>query len=287
MHTSLVDSILKDRFGLDALRPLQQEIIDRVLGGGDALIVMPTGSGKSLCFQLPALVKHRESGGLGGVGLVFSPLIALMEDQVSALKKRGIRAEYVNSTVPPQERRKRYKKLAAGEYELFYATPERMTKPDFREALDQVPGGVNLLAIDECHCHCDASLHGFGSWFQDAVGRCFIAGGRWSDDEALFKQASELTSGDISRLEARGVHKGCHAFEAKIRQHSKLHLHIDNTSVTAAVGSKSGHAKADSLNEELADVLKWLWSLDIEVVVSYVRSEDNKADAASRGFFEL
>jgi len=151
MHTAQIDSILKDRFGLEALRPLQQEIIDRVLGvgGGDALVVMPTGSGKSLCFQLPALVKHRESG---GVGLVFSPLIALMEDQVSALKKRGIRAEFVNSTVPPQERRKRYKKLAAGEYELFYATPERMTKPDFREALDQTPGGVNLLAIDECHC---------------------------------------------------------------------------------------------------------------------------------------
>ncbi|MBO6512710.1 MAG: ATP-dependent DNA helicase RecQ [Phycisphaerales bacterium] len=151
MPTTQIQNTLQERFGLEALRPLQQEIIDRVLDGGDALVVMPTGSGKSLCFQLPALVMNEECGG-EGVGLVFSPLIALMEDQVHALTKRGIRAAYVNSTVSKQERRKRYEKLARGEYELFYATPERMTKDDFREALDQVPGGVNLLAIDECHC---------------------------------------------------------------------------------------------------------------------------------------
>lgn len=143
--------MLTDRFGLDALRPLQLEIIERVMGGGDALVVMPTGSGKSLCFQLPALAMREQSGG-EGVGLVFSPLIALMEDQVTALRKRGIRASFVNSTVKKAERRRRYGKLAAGEYELFYATPERMEKEDFRAALDAVPGGVNLLAVDECHC---------------------------------------------------------------------------------------------------------------------------------------
>tara|TARA_R110000737_G_scaffold2923_16_gene9825 strand:+ start:78717 stop:80180 length:1464 start_codon:yes stop_codon:yes gene_type:complete len=151
MDTGLIQSTLSDRFGLESLRPLQTEIIEQVMDGGDALVVMPTGSGKSLCFQLPSLAMNHECGG-EGIGLVFSPLIALMEDQVHALKKRGIRAEYVNSTVSKPERIKRYKKLAAGEYELFYATPERMTKPDFRAALDQCPGGVNLLAIDECHC---------------------------------------------------------------------------------------------------------------------------------------
>lgn len=151
MDSSLIQSVLTDRFGLETLRPLQEEIIHRVMDGGDALVVMPTGSGKSLCFQLPALAMNQECGG-DGIGLVFSPLIALMEDQVHALQKRGIRAAFVNSTVSKQERKKRYKKLANGEYELFYATPERMTKPDFREALDQVPGGVNLLAVDECHC---------------------------------------------------------------------------------------------------------------------------------------
>lgn len=144
-------NILKDRFGLDALRPLQAEIIDHLMDGGDALVVMPTGSGKSLCFQLPALAMRDECGG-EGVGLVFSPLIALMEDQVAALRKRGIRAACVNSTVPKAERARRIERLARGEYELFYATPERMEKPEFRDALARVPGGVNLLAVDECHC---------------------------------------------------------------------------------------------------------------------------------------
>tara|TARA_E500000318_G_scaffold8683_1_gene7948 strand:- start:64087 stop:65562 length:1476 start_codon:yes stop_codon:yes gene_type:complete len=148
---TLLNRTLQDRFGFDSLRPLQSEIVERVMDGGDALVVMPTGSGKSLCFQLPALAMREESGG-EGIGLVFSPLIALMEDQVSALKAKGIRAEFVNSTVGKKERKIRYDRLASGEYELFYATPERMEKADFRESLDQVPGGVNLLAVDECHC---------------------------------------------------------------------------------------------------------------------------------------
>lgn len=147
----ITSDILRSRFGLDALRPLQAEIIDHLMDGGDALVVMPTGSGKSLCFQLPALAMRAECGG-EGVGLVFSPLIALMEDQVAALRKRGIRAACVNSTVPKAERDRRIERLAKGEYELFYATPERMEKPEFRDALARVPGGVNLLAIDECHC---------------------------------------------------------------------------------------------------------------------------------------
>jgi ATP-dependent DNA helicase RecQ len=148
---TLLDRTLRDRFGFDSLRPLQSEIVERVMDGGDALVVMPTGSGKSLCFQLPALAMREESGG-EGIGLVFSPLIALMEDQVAALKTKGIRAEFVNSTVGKKERKRRYERLANGEYELFYATPERMEKADFREALERVPGGVNLLAVDECHC---------------------------------------------------------------------------------------------------------------------------------------
>jgi ATP-dependent DNA helicase RecQ len=146
-----VSDILSARFGLEALRPLQAEIIEHLMDGGDALVVMPTGSGKSLCFQLPALAMREECGG-EGVGLVFSPLIALMEDQVAALRKRGIKAACVNSTVPKAERARRIERLARGDYELFYATPERMEKPEFREALARVPGGVNLLAVDECHC---------------------------------------------------------------------------------------------------------------------------------------
>jgi ATP-dependent DNA helicase RecQ len=149
------DGAFERLIGEGRLRPEQRSATDRVLAGGDALVVLPTGSGKSLCYQLPslAIASRRESlGEAPGVGLVFSPLIALMEDQVAALRERGIRASYVNSTLDRREREKRYATLAAGDYELMYATPERMLKPAFVEALDAVPGGVNLLAVDECHC---------------------------------------------------------------------------------------------------------------------------------------
>jgi ATP-dependent DNA helicase RecQ len=139
--------VLKERFGHEALFPLQARIVERVLAGGDALVVMPTGSGKSLCFQLPALTLPGP-----GTTLVFSPLIALMEDQVAALRAKGIHAQYVNSTLRRKERERRYSRIAEGAYELVYATPERMHKPEFVDALASLPGGVKLLAVDEAHC---------------------------------------------------------------------------------------------------------------------------------------
>lgn len=139
--------LLRTHFGHEALRPLQARIIERILGGGDALVVMPTGSGKSLCYQLPALALPGP-----GITLVFSPLIALMEDQVSALRAKGIRAQYINSTLRRSERDRRYRQVAEGSFDLVYATPERMKKPAFVEALETVPGGVKLLAVDEAHC---------------------------------------------------------------------------------------------------------------------------------------
>ena len=97
------EKTLRERFGLEALYPLQAEIVDCLARDRHALVVLPTGSGKSLCFQLPALAREGP-----GVGLVFSPLIALMEDQVHALKQRGIRAEFINSTLDRAERENRY-----------------------------------------------------------------------------------------------------------------------------------------------------------------------------------
>jgi ATP-dependent DNA helicase RecQ len=143
--------ILARRFGFDSLKPDQVPVVERIITGGSALVVWPTGSGKSLCFQLPGLMLSA-TGEQPGVTLVFSPLIALMEDQVAALRKKDIRAEYINSTLGKKERDKRYAKLARGDYEIIYATPERMLKPEFVQALEDVPGGVNLLAVDECHC---------------------------------------------------------------------------------------------------------------------------------------
>ncbi len=147
MSASRLQGILSTTFGHSALFPLQQRIVERVMAGGDAFVVMPTGSGKSLCYQLPALALDRP-----GVTLVFSPLIALMEDQVSTLKRKGVRAEYINSTLKRAERERRYEALGNGEYDLIYATPERMHKPEFVAALERVAGGVKLLAIDEAHC---------------------------------------------------------------------------------------------------------------------------------------
>ncbi|MGE3164559.1 MAG: ATP-dependent DNA helicase RecQ [Planctomycetota bacterium] len=147
MSKSFSGDCLRERFGLEALRPWQREVVERVLAGGSALVVMPTGSGKSLCYQLPALALPGP-----GVTLVLSPLIALMEDQVSALHKRGIRAEYINSSLARDERSRRCRSLARGEFDLVYATPERMQRDEFVRALAEVPGGVKLLAVDEAHC---------------------------------------------------------------------------------------------------------------------------------------
>ncbi|MCB9848172.1 MAG: ATP-dependent DNA helicase RecQ [Phycisphaeraceae bacterium] len=142
-----IESVLRERFGFTALRPLQRRIIERLMSGAGALAIMPTGAGKSLCYQLPALAIDRP-----GTTLVFSPLIALMEDQVAALRAKGIRAVYVNSTLDRKERLRRYARIAEGAFDLVYATPERMHKPEFTEALSSVPGGVKLLAVDEAHC---------------------------------------------------------------------------------------------------------------------------------------
>lgn len=140
-------AVLRERFGHASLFPIQEQVVRRVLTGGDALVVLPTGSGKSLCYQLPALCLDGP-----GTTLVFSPLIALMEDQVAALRRKGVHAQYINSTLTRAERERRYARVAEGAYELVYATPERMHKPEFRAALERLPGGVRLLAVDEAHC---------------------------------------------------------------------------------------------------------------------------------------
>ncbi len=153
VHLEIAEQVLRDRFALPSLYPIQERIVLRLLGGGDAMVVLPTGSGKSLCYQLPALIRDRRTAlPRRGVTLVFSPLIALMEDQVAALRAKGIRAQYINSTLDRKEREARYEALGEGAYDLIYATPERMLKPEFCDALDRVDGGVRLLAIDEAHC---------------------------------------------------------------------------------------------------------------------------------------
>ena len=152
--TSLADAqqVLREAFGHDAFRGDQADVIQRTLAGvpehaGHSLVLAPTGSGKSLCYQIPAILLARQGQ---GTTLVLSPLIALMQDQVAALQKRGVAATFINSTLRRQDRQQRYADLAAGRFDLVYVTPERFRKADFRAALDQAR--VPLLAVDEAHC---------------------------------------------------------------------------------------------------------------------------------------
>ena len=135
--------VLHRVFGYDSFRAGQQEIIDHVVGGGDALVLMPTGGGKSLCYQIPALVRT-------GVGVVISPLIALMQDQVDALTNLGVRAGFLNSTQDPGQRREVESAFLAGELDLLYLAPERLRAESALRLLDR--GTVALFAVDEAHC---------------------------------------------------------------------------------------------------------------------------------------
>jgi ATP-dependent DNA helicase RecQ len=130
-------------FGYDAFRGNQADIIQHVIGGGDALVLMPTGGGKSLCYQIPALVRE-------GTGVVISPLIALMQDQVDALTAVGVRAGFLNSTQDATQRRDVESAFLAGELDLLYLAPERLKIESTSALLDR--GKVSLFAIDEAHC---------------------------------------------------------------------------------------------------------------------------------------
>jgi ATP-dependent DNA helicase RecQ len=134
---------LKQTFGYDSFRPLQEEIITDAMAGRDVFALLPTGGGKSLCFQLPALLRD-------GLTLVVSPLIALMKDQVDALSATGVAATFLNSTLDGDEARARFRGLHRGQYRLLYAAPERLLLPGFVENLRS--WNVTQLAIDEAHC---------------------------------------------------------------------------------------------------------------------------------------
>src|SRR5690606_28201273 len=130
-------------FGYDSFRGDQEQIIRHVIAGGDALVLMPTGGGKSLCYQVPSLVRE-------GTGVVISPLIALMQDQVDALAAVGVRAEFLNSTQDAAERRRVEAAFLAGEVDLLYLAPERLAVESTVQLLDR--GAIALFAIDEAHC---------------------------------------------------------------------------------------------------------------------------------------
>jgi ATP-dependent DNA helicase RecQ len=144
-------SVLSEVFGYESFRGPQQAIIEHVTSGHDALVLMPTGGGKSLCYQIPAIA--RQSAGQG-ITIVVSPLIALMHDQVGALHEAGVSAAFLNSTLSPEETQAIEQRLRLGEVTLLYAAPERINTPRFLAQLDALyaQGLLSLFAIDEAHC---------------------------------------------------------------------------------------------------------------------------------------
>jgi ATP-dependent DNA helicase RecQ len=144
-------AILQEIFGYEQFRGPQAVIVDHVIAGGDALVLMPTGGGKSLCYQIPAIARQRAGR---GVTVVVSPLIALMHDQVGALHEAGVAAEFLNSTLSGEQAYAVEKRMLRGEITLLYAAPERVTTPRFLAQLDSLHerGKLSLFAIDEAHC---------------------------------------------------------------------------------------------------------------------------------------
>ena len=147
MVTRTAQTVLKDTFGYDTFRGFQAEVIEHVSQGGDALVLMPTGGGKSLTYQIPAMLRK-------GVGVVISPLIALMQDQVMALTEAGVRAAFLNSSLSSAEAAVVERQMRGGELDLVYIAPERLTGERCQRLLGDVAQGVGLalFAIDEAHC---------------------------------------------------------------------------------------------------------------------------------------
>jgi ATP-dependent DNA helicase RecQ len=139
----MIKKILKKYFGYDKFRPMQEEVIKSILNGKDGMVIMPTGGGKSLCYQIPAIA-------MNGIGVVISPLIALMKDQVEALQSNGINANYLNSTQTTQEQNEIIQELESNKIKLLYVSPEKLASREFNYLLSRL--NINLFAIDEAHC---------------------------------------------------------------------------------------------------------------------------------------
>ncbi|MGN6326678.1 DNA helicase RecQ [Pseudolysinimonas sp.] len=193
-------------WGYDAFRGEQAAIVDRVVAGGDALVLMPTGGGKSLCYQIPSIVRP-------GTGIVVSPLIALMHDQVSALAAVGVRAAFLNSTQDADQRRGVEQALLAGDLDMLYLAPERLSLESTRSLLDRVASGpgIALFAIDEAHC-----VSQWGHDFRPDYLQLSMLHERWPQVPrvALTATATAQTRQEIvTRLELQGARQFVASFD--------------------------------------------------------------------------
>ncbi|MCX2862014.1 DNA helicase RecQ [Paucibacter sp. PLA-PC-4] len=193
MHHHAPLQILQEVFGYGAFRGAQADIVDHVVSGGDALVLMPTGGGKSLCYQVPAIARHRQGQ---GVAVVVSPLIALMHDQVGALEEAGVHAAFLNSTLSSEQAAHVEREMMSGRLVMLYAAPERITNPRFLAQLDSLNerGLLSLFAIDEAHC-----VSQWGHDFRSEYLSLSLLHERYPDVPriALTATADDLTRADI------------------------------------------------------------------------------------------
>ncbi|HWS04183.1 MAG TPA: RecQ family ATP-dependent DNA helicase, partial [Burkholderiaceae bacterium] len=203
-------SILREIFGYAAFRGPQAGIIDHVTAGGDALVLMPTGGGKSLCYQIPAIARQRAGH---GVAIVVSPLIALMHDQVGALDEAGVPAAFLNSTLDWDATQDVELRLQTGAITLLYVAPERLNTPRFLGLLDDLhaQGALSLFAIDEAHC-----VSQWGHDFRPEYRALTVLHERWPDVPriALTATADALTRADVvERLQLEGARQFVSSFD--------------------------------------------------------------------------
>ncbi|GEK79290.1 ATP-dependent DNA helicase RecQ [Agrococcus baldri] len=253
-------------WGYDAFRDQQAAIIDDVVAGRDAVVLMPTGGGKSLCYQIPALVRE-------GTGVVISPLIALMHDQVDALEQLGVRAAYLNSTQSIDERREVERRLLAGELDMLYLAPERL--PVAQSLLDAAP--IALFAIDEAHC-----VSQWGHDFRPDYLQLSVLGERWPQVPriALTATATVETRAEIvERLGLQGAQVYVSSFDRPNiqyriapKQDAKAQLlriirdeHPGATGIVYCLSRKSVESTAEWLRAQGIDALPYHAGLDAGV----------------------
>lgn len=256
-------TVLKDYFGHDTFRDLQEEAIDTILSGRDLLMVLPTGGGKSLCYQLPALV-------LSGVTIVVSPLLALMHDQVQALEAMGIKAAMLSSMQSQEEAKSIYRELFSGQLKLLYVSPERLSSDSFIQTLHELP--LSYFVIDEAHC-----VSEWGHEFREDYRKLTLLKSNFPNVPiaAFTATATAKVAGDIiTNLNLNNPH------------HMKGIIFRENLYIKAQARQKNGHNQLIAFlnrHEDDAGIIYTLSRKNTETLAAFLASKGFKAKAYHAG----